>query len=270
MLLVHRVALGRAVDLARGDEHEPFDGGLPDRVEQDLRALDVGRHELGGALDDRLLDVGLGGGVDDHVDARDELPDEVRVADVAVDEREARMADQVGEVLEVPCIGQRVERDDVVLGVLEQVPDEVRRDEPGSAGDEDALHGSELSIDEVEGAVLHDALDSAEMLADEREDVALDAEDGDDERAQEQRPGEVLVRDPVDDPVGAERERGERAHRAEEDPRPSGSAAARTPRAREARAASVEGASSARRRVAARGRRRPRRRWRRRRARAPS
>ena len=48
-------------------------GVSPDRVEQDLRALDVRRHELGGAVDDRLLDVRLGGRVHDHVDAADDL-----------------------------------------------------------------------------------------------------------------------------------------------------------------------------------------------------
>ena len=140
VLLVHRVALGRAVDLAGRDQQEPLDRGLPDRVEQDLRSLDVGRHELGGTLADRLLDVRLRGGVDDDVDPADDLADEPGVADVAVDELESRMAHDVGEVLEVPRIRERVERDHLVRRVLEQVADEVRRDEPGPAGDEDTAH----------------------------------------------------------------------------------------------------------------------------------
>ena len=82
-------------------EDEALDRRLADRVEQDLRPLDVRRHELGRAVLDRLLDVRLGRRVDDHVDALDELAHERRVADVAVHEREPRVAHHVGEVLEV-------------------------------------------------------------------------------------------------------------------------------------------------------------------------
>src|SRR5262249_55882700 len=64
------------------------------------------------------------------------------VPDVAVDERETRVADQVGQVLEVAGIGQRVERHDLVVGLLEQVPDEVRRDEPGTTRDQNAPQSS--------------------------------------------------------------------------------------------------------------------------------
>ena len=67
-------------------------GVRADRVEQDLRPLDVRRHELGRALLDRLLDVRLGRRVDDHVDLGDELGDELGVADVAVHEREPLVA----------------------------------------------------------------------------------------------------------------------------------------------------------------------------------
>ena len=102
--------------------------------------------------------------------------------------------------------------------MLEQVADEVGRDEPGAAGDENAAHAQSSAIDEVQGPVLHHALDSAEVLADERQDEALHAEHGDDERAEQERAREVRVRDPVDDAVGAERERRERADDAEDDP----------------------------------------------------
>ena len=139
MALVHRIGLGRAVDLARGDEDEPLDRRAPDRVEQDLGALDVRRHELGRPLLDRLLDVRLGGCVDDHVDALDELGDEGGVANVAVDEREPLVAHHVGEVLEIAGVRERVERDHLVTGVRQQVADHVRGDEAGTAGDEDAF-----------------------------------------------------------------------------------------------------------------------------------
>ena len=145
VLLVHGRALGRAVDLARGDQDEALDGVRADGVEEDLRPLDVRRHELRGALLDRLLDVRLGGGIHDHVHLRDDVGDELGVADVAVDEREPLVAEHVREVLEVTRVRQRVERDDVVRGVREQVPDDVRRDETGAAGDEDAPRQSSSS-----------------------------------------------------------------------------------------------------------------------------
>ena len=146
MLLVHRRALRSPVHLRRRDQDEALDRLLADRVEQDLRPLDVGRDELGGAVGDRLLDVRLGGRIDDHVDAADELADERRVADVAVHEREARVAEHVGEVLEVARIRERVERHDLVRGRVEQVADEVRRDEPRTTRDEYPLAHSSSSI----------------------------------------------------------------------------------------------------------------------------
>ena len=99
MLLVHRVGERRAVDLARREEDEALDGLLADRVEQDLRALDVRRHELGRAGLDRLLDVRLGRGVHDHVHIGDDLAHEIRVANVAVHERVALVRRDRGEVV---------------------------------------------------------------------------------------------------------------------------------------------------------------------------
>src|SRR6266576_6651264 len=62
MFLVHGRRLGRAVDLARREQDEALDRSVTDRVEQDLRPLDVRRDELPGPLLDRLLDVRLGRG----------------------------------------------------------------------------------------------------------------------------------------------------------------------------------------------------------------
>ena len=76
----------------------------------------------------------------------DELRHELGVADVAVDEREALVAHHVGEVLEVPRIRQRVERDDLVVGVRQQVADEVGRDEAGAAGHQDTFSQSSSAI----------------------------------------------------------------------------------------------------------------------------
>jgi hypothetical protein len=90
--------------------------------------------------------VRLGGRVHDHVHLAHELRDEVGVADVAVHEREPFVAHHVGEVLEVARVGEGVERDDLVAGVRQQVADEVRRDEPGAAGDENSLAQSSSEI----------------------------------------------------------------------------------------------------------------------------
>src|SRR5581483_7466734 len=53
-----------------------------------------------------------------------------------------RMAEHVGEVLEVACVGQRVEGHDLVRRLGEQVANEPRRDEAGAAGYEHTLHPS--------------------------------------------------------------------------------------------------------------------------------
>src|SRR4029079_16945017 len=52
------------------------------------------------------------------------------------------MAHHVGEVLEVAGVRERVERDDLVIGRLEEVAHEVRRDEPGTPCHQDTLHSS--------------------------------------------------------------------------------------------------------------------------------
>jgi hypothetical protein len=116
-----------------------------DRVEQDLRAFDVRRHELGRAGLDRLLDVRLGRGVDDHVHLGHDLAHEVGIANVAVDERMALVTAHRREVVHAPCVGESVEGDDLVRSRLQDVAHEVRRDEPRAAGDENALglHGPE-------------------------------------------------------------------------------------------------------------------------------
>ena len=237
----------------------------------------------------------------------DELGDERGVADVAVDEREPLVAHHVGEVLEVPGVGERVERDHLVPGVRQQVADHVRRDEAGAAGDENALqregHGgrayrgpparcslhasrdpeagnlrfpaslpeqargdacrprlrrSQLALDRVQRAALDLALDAAEVLADEREDEPLHAEHEDHGRAEEQRAREVRLADPVRDAVDARAPWRPACRRIRARRRPTGSAAARSPRARGARGASGAAASSARRPGGRRGRRRPR------------
>ena len=187
-----------------------------------------------------------------------------------MDERQPLVRHHVGEVLEVARVRQRVERDDLVRRRREQMADDVRRDEAGAAGDENALAHPSSFVDRVQGPAFDVALDSAQVLADEREDEALDAEHEQDRDAAEERAGEVGLADPVDDAVDAERERRRASRRCRARRRSTGSAAARSPPARAARAASGAAASSATDPCAARARRRPRRRSRRPRGRAPS
>ena len=114
MLLVHGLMLGRAVHLARRDEDEALDRRFANGVEEDLRALDVRRHELGGAFADGLLDVRLGSRVNDHVHAGHDIAHEARVTDVALHEGEPLVGHHVGKVLDVARVRERVERHDLV------------------------------------------------------------------------------------------------------------------------------------------------------------
>ncbi len=65
----------------------------------------------------------------------------VAVGDVALDEGQARVVEDVGEVLQAAGVGELVEDDDPGLGLGEGEPDEVAADESGAAGDEEGFHG---------------------------------------------------------------------------------------------------------------------------------
>ena len=109
----------------------------PQGVEEGVGAVDVGQDELAGVVD-RPVDVGLGGEVDDGLDAGEEAADQVPVADVAEDEFVAGVVLDVLEVVEVPGIGQLVQVDDLrLLVAAEEEADEVAADEARPARDED-------------------------------------------------------------------------------------------------------------------------------------
>ena len=108
MVLVHRRVLGGAVHLARREEDEALDRRLAHGVEQDLRPLDIGRHELARTFVDRLLHVRLSGRIHDHVDLGDDLPHELGVADVAVHEREALVRHRTAQIVEVARVRERI------------------------------------------------------------------------------------------------------------------------------------------------------------------
>ena len=146
-----------AVDLVRTDLEIPLSGPprpagvLPGRaaaLQEVHRAEDVrpGEDLRPG---DRAVDVGLGGEVDDEVGVlrREQPGDEGAVADIAPDEAEAGVGQQLPEVVRVPGVGQGVEAQQPEVRMpLQHVPEEIRADESGAAGDEDGGHGGRASL----------------------------------------------------------------------------------------------------------------------------
>ena len=133
--------VGRDVVEAVGLARALVEPGILGRLQQAVRADDVGGHERVRTRD-RSVDMALGGEVDDRVDvpAVDQFGDEIGVADVADDELHAVQPVEIGAVAR---IGQRVEHDDAVLGMgLAPMMHEVRADEAGAAGDDQISHGS--------------------------------------------------------------------------------------------------------------------------------
>ena len=131
-----------AVHLVGGDVVEAH-VVLARGLQQAKRAVHVGAHERL-RVGDGVVVVGLGGEVHDGVHAGDDLLQQRLVADVAVDEGHALLGD-AGEVVQVAGIGERVQHDDVHVRLVVHHPvDEVASDEPGSAGDDDALRFEDL------------------------------------------------------------------------------------------------------------------------------
>ena len=136
--LVVAVEVEVAEDLVGGDVVQPR--AVPaDRLEDRVGADQVGLDERLGVVQ-RVVDVRLGREVHDGVALRDELVDQRAVADVAVHELDL-VLDRL-QALAVAGVGERVQHDHLVLGVVaHRVVDEVRADEPGGAGGEQ-LHAS--------------------------------------------------------------------------------------------------------------------------------
>ena len=137
--LDERALLDRAVDLVGRDVEEPVDLDVPGYVAQHVGAEAVGPHERV-RVDDRAVDVALGREVDHGVVAGHGHAHRVAIADVALDERVARVVGDVGQAGQVAGVGQRVEDRHLVVGRGEHVADVVGTDEPGRAGHEQ-LHG---------------------------------------------------------------------------------------------------------------------------------
>jgi hypothetical protein len=138
----------RAVDLVGRDVEEAERGALgagearpmqAGRLEQGEGALDIRLHECRRSVD-AAVDVALRREMDDRARPvpHQKRVDERTVEDVAVDEGVARVAVERREVLAVAGVGEGVEGDDRLAGGGDPVEHEVRADEAGAAGDEDA------------------------------------------------------------------------------------------------------------------------------------
>ena len=131
-----------AVDLVGGDV-VVADAVLADGLQQAEGSLDVGAQE-GLRVGDGVVVVALGGVVHDGVVARDDLVEQLGVADVAHHELNA-VGGQAGDVLRVAGVGQLVQDGDVHPGmVVDHVVHEVAADEAAAARDDDVLGFKDL------------------------------------------------------------------------------------------------------------------------------
>ena len=103
---------------------------------------DVGLDERKG-VQERAVDMGLGGEVDDGVDLGGKRVDQLFLADVSVHEAITWPAFELDQVGQVPRVGELVEHSDLDLGPRPaEVADEVRADEACGSRDQDPLQGS--------------------------------------------------------------------------------------------------------------------------------
>ncbi len=127
-----------AVDLVGAHLHESLVLMLAGRVHEHERSVDVGEDELPRRLE-RPVHVRLGGEVHDHVDVRRQLSHDVGVADVAADEPEARVGADRIEIALVAGVGELVEHDHRIAGVIaEGHAHELAADESRPTGDQQA------------------------------------------------------------------------------------------------------------------------------------
>ena len=144
ILLGRRAVRDAAVDLVGADVQEARDPALAHGLQQREHAEDVGAQEAV-RLHQRTIDMRLGGEVHDGVHAAQRLAHQRGVADIALHERVARVALDVGEIRGIAGVGELVEIDDAIVGVLAQhVTDEVAADEPRTPRDQQ-LHLSPAS-----------------------------------------------------------------------------------------------------------------------------
>src|SRR5690606_34330401 len=156
----------RPVHLVRGDVHESPDALADGGVQQRERARDIGADERARRRD-RPVDVRLGGEVHDLVVLGREVAHQLRVADVALDEGEPRIAGDLVQVGRVARVGEGVQHRHLPGSVAgQQRAHAMGADESGAPGyqnSHDALlfrlilsavrGGSEGVVNEMAGAV---------------------------------------------------------------------------------------------------------------------
>lgn len=144
-----------AVDFVGGDVVEAEGSALVFRL---LFEIGAGGFEQGEGADDIGLDkfacavyaavnVAFGGQVHDGAGLvlREDALERGTVADVGVFKGVTRGAGHGGEGLEVAGVGEFVEVDDALAGVLDQVADKGGADKAGAAGDEEG-HGAGVGL----------------------------------------------------------------------------------------------------------------------------
>ena len=111
-------------------------------VQQVHRSHHVGEDELHG-VGDGAVHMRLGGEVDNPIVALllKQVGDEFRIHDVALHETVVRLLVNVGQVLEIACVGELVQIVYFNIGVLvDKKSDHMGTDEAGTAGNENFFH----------------------------------------------------------------------------------------------------------------------------------
>ncbi len=124
----------------------------PDRLQQGEGADDVGVQERAGVAQ-RVVVVGLGGEVDHDVGLGHQRVDGRRVGDVT-DDQAAAVRRQVGQGALVAGVGEQVEHGHPVVGLVDDVADEVRPDEAGAPGHQKVSHVRQVRRTRARGEAL--------------------------------------------------------------------------------------------------------------------
>ena len=102
---------------------------------------DIGADELPRAVD-RAIDMAFGGKIHHRrrLGLLKELADIVAFSNISLDKTVTGALSNIGQALETTSIGQLIENNDLRLGMVEDVANEVGTDEAGPSGDDHALH----------------------------------------------------------------------------------------------------------------------------------
>ncbi|MCY1413779.1 hypothetical protein D9M71_292160 [compost metagenome] len=109
------------------------------RLQQGISADNIGVNELCRAID-RTVDMGLGSQVHDHLglEALQHSADGSLVGDVGLDELVTRIRGNADQRFQIAGVCQLVQVEHFMFGVPDQVTDQGRADEAGTAGNENA------------------------------------------------------------------------------------------------------------------------------------